>query len=158
VSGNVSLKCTVKLDPGAGDGTWAKAGAMVRDEIDPASAFGFAMIRAQGRDFGPQWRDSYGTSAGSNDAILVGGVKGTGIQSGTIEITREGTNISYYYYNAKTGKRVRSSTHKVVDMEDPVYVGLVVTSHRTGYTSSAVFTDVVLRLGDISDVGDWSLY
>lgn len=146
MTGAFSLKAHVSLDAGGGDATWAKAGPMVRDSLDPGSAFGFAMIRASGQDFAPQWRDSQGIDAAwGEDASLVGGIDGTGVQEGNVEVERLGTTLNFYYVDLNTGQRVLHMTRVVPGLQDPVYVGLAVTSHSAGQISTGYFQNVVLQ-------------
>lgn len=142
VSGNFSLKARVYLYVDSGDSTWAKAGPMVRDNLTPGSSFGFAMIRASGQDFGPQWRETQDGSAASDDSKLTGGWDGTAVLEGLVEIERIGKTINYYYYTA--GEEVKTLLHSqnISGLEDPVYAGLAVTSHSAGVTSYAEFTEV----------------
>ena len=160
VSGKVTLKANCQLYVGQGDTEWIKLGLMVRDDPDPASAYGFALIRTfSPRDFGPQWRDGLGSSAASDDTLLVPSGTVEGRQNGTIEITRDGTKIGFYYYDAGTGKRVESLVQELSEMADPIYVGLAVTSHSAGNKSTGVFTNVVLTVNDKPvAVENWSLY
>ncbi len=163
VSGDVNLIATVDLQVGGGEPDWAKAGPMVRNNLTPGSAHGFAMIRNGGQDYGPQWRETQGAGgAWDGDASLVGGKTNNSMQEGKIEIERIGTEINFYYYDPVTDEQIWWYYHDVPDMEDPVYVGLAVTSHTTGAISTGIFTDVVLMVdGEIYEpvaVGEWALY
>lgn len=159
VSGKVSLKADCQLFVGQGHTEWVKIGPMVRDDADAASAHGMSMIRTWGRDFGPQWRDAFAEASGEDQNLNVPGGTVEGRQKGTIEITRDGTKIGFYYYDAATGKRVETLVHDVVDMTDPIYVGFAVTSHSLGNYSTGVFTNVLLTVNDKPvAVSEWSLY
>ncbi|MEW6236127.1 MAG: hypothetical protein AB1656_12135 [Candidatus Omnitrophota bacterium] len=159
VSGKVSLKADCLLYEGDGHTEWAKIGPMVRDDADSWSAHGMSMIRTWGRDFGPQWRDIYAGTSGNNESLNVPGGTAAGQQTGTVEITRDGTKIGFYYYDAASGQRVETLVHDVGDMVDPIYVGFAVTSHRAGYYSTGVFKNVVLAIdGKTVPIDEWSLY
>lgn len=146
ITGAFTIKGQVYAEVGGGDATWTKAGLMVRDSLDPGSAFGFAMIRSSGQDFAPQWRDTAGAEAAwGEDASLVGGIDGTGVQDGHVEVERLGTTLNFYYVDLATGQRVLHMTHVVPDLKDPVYVGLAVTSHSAGQISTGYFQNVVLQ-------------
>ncbi len=155
VSDDVTLRTTVELDPFSGNATWAKAGPMIRDELEPESAHGFSMIRTQGRDYAPQWRMAFGDGgAWDGDAALVSG----GITN-TVEISRSGTTISFAYLDNTTGEWVDAGEIVDVMMEDPVYVGLAVTAHDTGTLSVGMFTNVELIIGgEPVAVRRWYLY
>ncbi len=169
----VSLKATVELDPMNGEQTWAKAGPMIRDDLDAAASHVFSMIRAGGRDFAPQWRATFGgNGAWDGDPSLVFGGDGAGEQNGTVEIERipETNETIFYYFDAATGERVQSMVRTDIeflgslDDASQYFIGLAVTSHSVGIISSAVFSDVTLKIGDetfgepSSDVVEWSLY
>ena len=159
VSGKVTLKANVQLYVGTGHTEWAKAGLMIRDSLEVDSAYGLAMIRSWGRDFGPQWRDYAGNSTASNDGINVPGGTEAGRQNGIIEITRDGTNVGFYYYDASTGKQTETLIQEIPDLTDPIYAGLAVTSRTTGQSSTGIFTDVLLTVNAKPvPVQDWCIY
>jgi len=146
MTGAFTIKGKVYAEVGGGDATWTKAGLMVRDNLTPGSPFGFAMIRSSGQDFAPQWRNTQGAEADwGGDATLVGGIDGTGVQEGNVEVERVGTTLNFYYVNLETGQRVLHLTHVVPGLQDPVYVGLAVTSHNYGQISTGYFQNVVLQ-------------
>lgn len=159
VSGNVSLKADVQLYVGEGHTEWAKAGLMVRDELDTSSSYGMSIIRSWGRDFAMQYRESYAATTAGNDALNIPGGTVEGQQNGTIEITREGTKLGFYYYDAATGKRVETLVQDIVEMSDPILVGLAVTSYSAGNSSTGVFKNVLLTVdGKPVSVDEWPLY
>ncbi len=154
VTGDVTLRATVNLDQFSGNATWAKAGPMIRNELEPESAFGFSMIRTQGRDFGPQWRLFFGENAawGGDETLVSGGL------TNRVEVSRSGTTITYAYVDSN-GERVEALVLEDVEMDDPVFAGLAVTAHDVGTLSIGTFTDVELITGDGPvTVDEWSLY
>lgn len=165
VSGDVNLIATVDLDVGTSSSTWAKAGPMVRNNLTAGSAFGFAMIRSNGQDYAPQWRDSQAAGgAWEGDSTIVGGKENNNAQQGKVEIERIGNEINFYYYDPNTDERVFWWVHDVPEMDDPVYVGLAVTAHEDGSLSTGIFTDVSLMVNGNpvdsppAEVSTWELY
>ncbi len=166
----VSIKATVELDPFTSGSTWAKAGPMIRDDIVSNSTHLFAMIRAQGRDFGPQWRDTWGGGgAWDGDPSLIFGGTETGQQSGTVAVSVDPTadEAVFTYWDASTGERVDSLTRPASSTEwfgsfddaSVFFVGLAVTAHEVGSISIGRFSQVEITVGDeTSDIGAWSLY
>ncbi len=169
----VRLKATVKLDPMNGEQTWAKAGPMIRDDLDASASHVFSLIRSGGRDFVPQWRPVFGgngATAGGGRTILGG--TGYGEQNGTVEVERNPvTNETiFYYYDALTGRQ--REVHALIDVEylgsledeTQYYIGLAITSHSVGEISAAVFSDVSLQVGEevfgdpTSYVREWSIH
>ncbi|MBN2326651.1 MAG: hypothetical protein JXR73_05805 [Candidatus Omnitrophica bacterium] len=142
MTGSFSIKTNTFLEIGGGDATWAKMGPMVRDNLTAGSPYAFAMIRAGGLDFGPQWRDAQDGSAASDDnAIVSGDDMLCPDHEGAVELERTGNTINYYYINSDCD-RVLVYSHDVPGLEDPVYVGLAVTSHNDGQISTGYFSGV----------------
>ena len=165
----VSLKAHVELDGFTSSSTWAKAGPMIRDDLEANSSHVFSMIREQGRDFAPQWRDTWGAGGGwDGDPTLIFGGTEEGQQSGTVAISRDPATdtVTYSYWDAATGEKVDSlvreaSTEFLGSFDDSsiYYIGFAVTSHEAGSLSIGRFSSVQLTIGDqTSDVGAWSLY
>lgn len=166
----VSIEAQVVLDNFTSTNTWAKAGPMIRDDLDASASHVFAMIRSQGRDFAPQWRPDFGAGgAWDGDPTLIFGGTEAGMQSGKVGVSRDPSTdpatITFWYYDAVTGERVDSMTRDDVvflgsfDDPDIIYAGLAVTAHEVGSISIGTFTEVTLQIGDdVTDVVDWSLY
>lgn len=152
MSGNFRIKADVVLDVGNGDGTWAKAGPMIRDNLTAGSAHAFAMIRNQGQDYGPQWRDSQGGGgAWDGDPSLVLGAN----HDTTVGLERVGNEITFIHEDA-AGKTVSWWKHTVPGLVDPVYAGLAVTSHSAGALSFGFFSNVAIEA--LAGVEEWSIY
>ncbi|MDP8242541.1 MAG: hypothetical protein P9L94_00560 [Candidatus Hinthialibacter antarcticus] len=153
VSGDVTIETNVYLDEFSGNGTWAKAGPMLRDELTPSSAHTFSMIRTQGRDFDPQWRMADAASGESLSALF------SGASTERVGLQRTGNTVTYYYIDKFTGER--TDLHVIEDLAftDPIYAGLAVTAHDIGTLSIGEFSDVVLTTGGGPvKVDNWSLY
>ena len=153
VNGDVTIETNVYLDEFSGNGTWAKAGPMLRDELTPSSAHAFSMIRTQGRDYDPQWRRSDAASGESLSALI------SGANLERVGLQRSGNTVIFYYINKFTGERV--DLHEITDMvfTDPIYAGLAVTAHDVGTLSIGEFSDVSITVdGGPVKVENWSLY
>ncbi len=146
VEGDFKVFGRVDLDNGPGASDWAKAGLMVRNNLTPGSAFAFAMLRSN-LDFMPQWRDEQDAEAASGgDETIVPADQlpdffGEGVTY-TIALERRGNTFNYFYISAETGEEVLHQTHVVPDMQDPVYVGMAVTSHEDGQIATGFFQNV----------------
>ncbi|MBI1390368.1 MAG: hypothetical protein GC154_18170 [bacterium] len=153
LSGDVSIEVTVDLDPFSGDGTWSKAGPMIRNDLTPGSANAFGLIRTQGRDFGRQWRTSADVASESDPNPLPGSL------TNRIGLQRAGGTVTYYYYDSNTGQRVDDIVREGIEYTDPVYVGLAVTAHTVNQLAIGQFSDVTILVnGAPVGVGDWQLY
>ncbi|MBN1422246.1 MAG: hypothetical protein JXP34_25960 [Planctomycetes bacterium] len=120
---------------------WAKAGLMVRTTTDPGSPY--ALIHAtpdlggNGIDF--QWR----AAQGANAANIADGQTGPG--SFLFPITLRLRRIGDVFYGAYSSDGVAWTQHQqpqTVVMDDPVLVGMAVSSHAAGTIAAAEFAEV----------------
>lgn len=130
----------------AGDPIWTKSGLMVRNNLTAGSAYAYAMLRSN-LDYMAQWRDEQGAEAASSgDAFIVPADQlqnyyDEGVTY-TMALERRGNTFNFYYVSFETGERVLHESHVVPDMEDPVYVGMAVTSHQDGELATAFWRNV----------------
>ncbi|NPU95992.1 MAG: hypothetical protein HPY51_02095 [Candidatus Omnitrophica bacterium] len=144
--GDFTIFGRTDIDVGGGDATWAKSGLMVRDNLTPGSPYAYAMFRSN-MDFMGQWRDSQGGSADwGGDSTIVPADQIRGYYDAdvtyTIALERRGTTFNFYYVSAATGQLVLAGSHVVPGMQDPVYVGMAVTSHNDGQLTTAYWRNV----------------
>ena len=149
ISGDFTFKATIAVDPLESISEWVKAGLMVRDSLDAGSIFYDAVVRTN-LDVNTQWRLATGGACDAVAALLT-----ADLQSGELEISRTGSTLQTYYKNPSTGERVLYDTH-TVNLVDPVYAGLAVTSQSDGQLSKGLFTAVVLNTAP--KVETWDLY
>ncbi|MGI6455703.1 MAG: hypothetical protein ACOX5R_08765 [bacterium] len=130
----------------AGDPEWTKSGLMVRNDLTPDSAYAYAMLRTN-LDFMAQWRDERGAEASSSGDEFI--VPADQLQNYydegvtyTMALERRGNTFNFYYVSFETGELVLHESHVVPDMEDPVYVGMAVTSHQDGELATAFWRNV----------------
>jgi hypothetical protein len=148
VEGDFSITGKTDILVGGGDPTWAKSGLMVRNDLTAGSAYAYAMHRAN-LDYMAQWRDTAGAEASSNgdDFIVPAGEIAGYFDEGVlnnIELERRGNTFNYYYINL-AGERILADSHVVPDMQDPVYVGMAVTSHNDGQLTTAYWQNVGIQ-------------
>ena len=111
---------------------WTKAGIMIRDTLDPSSAYAF-MLLSPGKGSAFQYR----TSAGAL-AQHVGGAAVTAPY--WVKVVRAGTTITgYESIDGAAWTAVGSAT---IPMGSTVEIGLAVSSHVAGTTASATFDHV----------------
>ncbi len=144
--GDFTIYGRTDIEVGSGNADWAKTGLMVRDNLTPGSPYAYAMFRSN-MDFMPQWRDEQDADASwTGDSIIVPAAEvqeywGEDVTY-TISLERRGNTFSYYYVSIETGEQVLVESHTVPGMQDPVYVGMAVTSHEDGQTSTAYWRNV----------------
>ena len=149
VSGDFTFKATIAVDAFESANEWAKAGLMVRDSLDPGSIYYDALLRPDYQAC-TQWR-----------ATTNGGCDGTATmltsdqQAGDLEIIRTGTSLQTFYKDTGTNEWVLYDSH-TINLVNPVYVGLAVTSHQDGQLSKGIFTNVELTVS--TKVDQWTLY
>jgi hypothetical protein len=130
---------------GTGTQTWAKGGVMIRDSINGGAAQAIMAITtpgANGASF--QYRTvTEGASATADSTVAVA-------PPYWVKIERVGENIAgSVSADGKTWSRVGSS---LITMEDPVLIGLAVTSHLAGENRTYQFEGITLT-GTVT--GDW---
>ena len=125
--------------------TWAKAGVMIRETLDPSSAHAMAVVTpAQGVSF--QRRPSTaGTSTEetTTDIVAPHWVK--------IERTISGSFTASHSTNGTTWQPL--GTPQNIQMSANVYVGLAVTAHDAALTCQAVLSNVTTT-GNVT--GQWT--
>jgi hypothetical protein len=136
MTGAFRIRGWVMIYPLAGDGTWVKGGLMVRDNLTAGSPNLFFFIRNSGQ-IRSQLRPTQGAeSVGGRDISADS-------QMGEVEIERVGNVFNLYYLNM-SGESVYYDTIEL-PMEDPVYVGLALTSHNNSELSEMDVEEVELE-------------
>ncbi len=147
---------TVRLDSLIVTNAWAKAGVMIRETLTPA-AKSVHMIVSGSNGFEFQYRPT----AGAN---TVGGntTGGTPALPQWVRLTRKGNTFTgEYSSDGKTWNKVVSTAvndPQDVLMNNTVYIGIPVTSHVTGTTTVAQFSNIsttgnVTGAWQMADVG-----
>ena len=127
----------VKVESLVNTNAWAKAGVMIRQSLDADSTFVY-MIQSFSSGVSMGWRPTTGATCGS------------GTQAGIaapqwVKLTRKGNVFTAQYSsNGTTWTDLKDAAGAIVSttvvMNNPVYVGLCVTSHNTAATTTAVMS------------------
>jgi|GEM_PF-393432 len=138
---------------------WAKAGAMIRGSLDPASTYAFMTPTPEGR------RAFQNRSTGGGTAKSAHSDLGVIRLPLWVKVERKGSNFTGYY--SQDGKNwtlcqpdatvnpLSDSTNPArITMTDDVYIGLAVTSHNIAMPAIAEFSDVSFT-GAVT--GDWQV-
>lgn len=137
VNGAFSFKVDeIFVEVGNGDAEWTKCGLMVRDNLTAGSANAFAMLHGVDQGYRPQHRPSQDGGSAGNPPDL-----DFAFHFGAVELERIGNQVNYYFIDSETGERTLHSSAAINDLQDPVFLGLAVTSHSNGQLSSGYFTN-----------------
>ncbi len=147
---NVSIGPT-GANPSGND--WQKMGIMARQDLNGPSAYAIACLRSSDQAFMMQWRETAGGDGNwDGDSTLTTFSDHGGI---SIILEREGDTFYASYVDA-SGEEILNNAHDVI-MEDPIYVGVAVTSHQIGATSAGNFSNPQFE-GTAVPVRRWILY
>jgi hypothetical protein len=131
---------------------WTKAGVMIRDTLDPNSAHAMMAVTPnyQPDGTGPQGHrvSAQGRLAAGDGSFHVS----SGNMSGPmcVRLIRQGDTFTAYYYD--NGEWIEQASTDIV-MTDPVYIGMVVTSHdNSGPVATATFDRVCSETFLLTDV------
>lgn len=129
VSGNCEM--VTKVESFEATNEWAKAGLMIRENLDGGSKMAFSCITNENGI-------TYHQRAAANEAVA-GGNSESGIKAPYwLKINRTADTFSYYASaDGKSWKKMGSSD---VPMPKNVYIGFAVTSHNNSEICKAVFT------------------
>ncbi|RJP26030.1 MAG: hypothetical protein C4527_16085 [Candidatus Omnitrophota bacterium] len=147
---NVSVGPT-GTNPSGND--WQKMGLMARQSLAANSQYVYAMIRRSDQAFALQWRDTTGGSAnwgGDSTLTYIADHGGRGMI-----LERDGPLFITSYIDA-SGNVIEQNYHEL-DLTDPIYIGVAVTSHQTGATSVGFFSNPQFT-GTAVPVRRWELY
>ena len=118
---------------------WTKAGVMIRNSLDPSSAYAYMIVAASASKGVPfQRRTADGATAGTTSGSL-------STAPHWVKLVRSGSTISgYESADGTTWALVSSDTFT---MGSNVLIGLAVSSHVTGTTATATFDNVSIVQG-----------
>jgi len=148
-----------RIDSIAFTDVWAKAGVMIRRNLEPGSAHAFMLLTPEGRR-AFQNRPVDGSSACFSAHSLPGAVT----LPYWVKLERRGNQFTGYY-SPNGVKWIRqpdtenpeadvSPNPQTIDMPSSVWIGLALTSHAEGTATRAAFSAVKMT-GYIS--GDWKV-
>lgn len=110
----------------------SRAGVMVRASLSPSAAFAYAVLSASA-GYGFEWRYTSGASASVTNG-------GAGAPSGWVRLTRSGGQFNAY--RSADGQKWTLVESTNVAMPTTVYVGLAVTSRRSGTATTATIDNL----------------
>lgn len=114
---------------------WTKAGVMLRQSLDAASAHAMMLVSA-GKGAAFQRRPAFGVPSTHTAGPAVAAPL-------WLRLTRNGTSVAAF--TSSDGISWTLVGTDVIAMEGTVYAGLVVSSHDASISATAVFTDVSLH-------------
>ena len=135
VSGDVTLTADVQFS-GAGAVGHRKAVLMVRQSLEPGSAYADAALHGDGLT-SLQFRPTDGAVTQEIRSALTAPTR--------IRIERHGEKFTMYA--GKPGEELQSTGPATVTLRDPVYIGLGVCSHSADVLETAVFSNVKIEDG-----------
>ncbi|MGE5293291.1 MAG: PA14 domain-containing protein [Solirubrobacterales bacterium] len=147
LTGDGSLTARV-VGIGAGSNTWAKGGVMIRDAKTAGSEHAMMVMTANsdgtaGNGAAFQWRPAAnGISSGVSAAAVVAAPY-------WVRIERVGDAFSAFQ-SADGQTWTQMGEAQTIEMSDPVYIGLCVTSHAVGELRTFTFDNVSLA-GEVAD-------
>jgi len=130
----------VKVESLVNTNAWAKAGVMIRQSLDADSTFVY-MIQSFSSGVSMGWRPTTGAACGSATQAGIAAPQ-------WVKLTRKGNVFTAQYSaNGTTWTDLKDAAGAIasttVAMNNPVYVGLCVTSHNTAATTTAVMSGAV---------------
>jgi hypothetical protein len=162
LSGNGEIVARVVRISGPSGNEWRKAGVMIRESLQPGSIHTFMAVTpgsAHGVAFQSRSEtDQRSWSAHEDVTATVPAWDGNTYLGGVwVRLVRQGSSLtSYYSTNGANWTMVSGSADlpnpQTLNMNDPVYIGLAVTSHQADQLSTCVF-DNVTATGGVS--GQW---
>ncbi len=115
---------------------YGKAGIMMRNSLDPSSAYAIGFLTPQGT-LNFEQRTSYSASSTSVAS------KGTFATPLWLKLTRSGNAFSVYYgTNGTTWTQLGASVP--IAMNGTIYVGMITSSHSSGQLATATFASPAL--------------
>lgn len=125
--------------------SWTKAGPMVRESLDPDSKNVMVRRRPNG-EASMQYRPEDGAETQSTG----------GTPADWLRLQRSSDTITTYHStDGENWTAIQTLDASNISLSDSVYVGLAVTSHRTGTLATATFQNLSgINLEENADVGD----
>jgi len=134
IKGNFILN-TQQQFKGKGKNAHRKIGWMVRESLDPNSAYADAAVHGDGLT-SLQYRKSANSETEE--------IKSTAVAPDIVQLERSGNNIIMSV--ASFGEPLQEAAKLTLDLGEEVYVGLFITSHEEQVSEQAVFSNVRLTI------------
>lgn len=133
LSGDVAITADVRF-VGVGAVAHRKAALMIRQSLEPGSAYADAAVHGDGLT-SLQFRPEANALTQEVKSELKGPVR--------IRIERRGNQFTLYAGNP--GEELKAAGPATVTLTDPVYVGLAVCSHDAGVLETALFSNLKIE-------------
>ena len=131
ISGNFTASATMRI---LGEGVeHRKGGIMIRQSLDPDSAFADVLIHGSGMA-ALQWRSKQAENVNTFDPPV------EGVSAYKIKLVR--TGVKMYMYVGKGDAEPVKIANTEVTFQNPVLVGLAVCAHQPDGTATVLFSDV----------------
>ncbi len=114
---------------------WSKAGLMVRESLSPGAANVFPLVRGSDLQYRTQYRPENGAETAGTDLVPAEE------QLGQVRLVRFGNEFTVEYFSEAEGDWV-TNYQSTIEMEDPVLLGLAVTSHENPNITVAEYMDI----------------
>ena len=135
------------VDDGTGSNTWAKGGVMIRQSTDPGSVHSMMIMTASDGN-GASWQGRLTAGASSENSDAPSAVD----EPYWVKIERIGNDFMGYISPDGADWTQMGSARTIV-MNDPVLIGLCVTSHAAGELRTFTFDNISLT-GEVSGEKD----
>ncbi len=151
LTGRFTLTAEVELENIDSTIPFFQAGLMVMGEIELPSAVYSAAIEGADQHMSVLWKLDADDPGGWTVPLPAEE------HSGRLMIVREEPDVmSAYYFDAQTGERILYNT-QVLDLVDPIYVGIYAMSYDVGRYAKGTFRNVHL-IADDSVCEEWFLH
>jgi TolB protein len=133
VSGDVALTADLRF-VGAGAVEHRKAVLMIRQSLDPGSAYADVALHGDGLT-ALQYRPTAGAET----------LEVRSSERGPVRIRIERRGNQFTMYAGKPGEKLTASAPVTLTLQDPVYIGIGVSSHDANVLETAVFSNVSIE-------------
>ncbi|MGC9328913.1 MAG: hypothetical protein ACP5I1_14860 [Candidatus Hinthialibacter sp.] len=142
MNGPFMVTARLEVDPFESASQEVKAALMVRDSLEP-DAVHFDMFVRNDWQLDTQWRETAGGNLDrTSNYHWRHELIPLDVQEGYVQIVRLGNTLMSYYIDYDTGQPVLHETRVLENIEDPVYVGLAVTSNEMNASTIGYFAEV----------------
>ncbi len=152
LSGDFQLEAKIGAE-NFGNSNWAKILLMARETLTPQAKHFAPRIQESNFQLSSQWRLETGANADSTPGTArINSIR----HDGRLRLQREGDRFETFYFDIPENQWVfvdGQTTH----MDDPIYIGLAVTSHDNGNYALGTFSEVKLESPNVS-IWNWLMH
>ena len=123
---------------------WAKAGVMIRETLDPGSEFAFVCVTpGNGLNFQARLTTGAGATSDSSPTLVATAEQMAITAPYWVKLERDTAgNFNGYYSSDGVSWQAMAWNPQRISMPTNVYIGLALTSHSSGVTCTAGFSNV----------------